>query len=616
MNDREFSIENQGVVNNTNLDTINSYSDLDFSTLNTDNYQDSTEVYSAPVSECSVNPFSSEVEAPDFATQTQKESVDASPEFFNQDNNDIFLDSEGVFHDETASELGGTEATGVSRGNFAGDSIANQEEINSLIEDIVNDNELEVDCYGTIRNASANSGLHGTDATGVSHGGFAGDSIANQEEINSLTNAIVNNAELEVTRCGAIRNVSANSGLHGTDATGVSQGDFADASCASEEEIEQLLTVDREISDNEKEINDLINALADDNNKVEVDCREVIVNKSSALKKEIRRIVKEILKDSELMLTDSGNIRLITTVEAIEKLAKTVSDTDKGLNVPLFAEPITENISIIDEVFDPEFNKSIIAKEPMIPEESSEDISSNLHGTDATGVSPGCFAGDSIAAQDEINSLIDNVVNENELEVDHFGTIRNVSTNSGLHGTDATGISRGDFAAQWYEKNPQLYHLEKKLMNQRFPDAKEIKLSNGNLAWQIKMNISRTDAFEPWTFLLVYMPDHPNNTGYGGSVKVIPLVPNLEQLQSRVKASKGKYFSSTPPVPHVVGIDTKYLCTRASNDIEDGNTTITTAVQVAAWAAEWALYFELSMRDNRVWNKWVDDVHFRKWKII
>lgn len=451
MNDREFLTENQGIVNNTNPDTSNSYSDLDFSTLNTDNYQDSTEVYSAPVSEGSVNPFSSEVEAPDFATRTHEESVVASTEFFNQDDNDIFLDSEGVFHNETGGELGGTEATGVSRGNFAGDSIANQEEINSLIEDVVNDNELEVDRYGTIRNASANSGLHGTDATGVSQGGFAGDSIANQEEINSLIEDVVNDAELEVDRYGTIRNASADSGLHGTEATGVSHGGFA---------------------------------------------------------------------------------------------------------------------------------------------------------------------GDSIAAQDEINSLIDNVVNENELEVDHFGTIRNVSANNGLHGTDATGISQGDFAAQWYEKNPKLYQLEKKLMNQRFPNAKERKLSNGNLAWQIKMNISRTDAFDPWTFLLVYMPDHPNNTGYGGSVKVIPLVPNLEQLQSRVKASKGKYFSSIPPVPHVVGIDTKYLCTRASNDIEDGNTTITTAVQVAAWAAEWALYFELSMRDNRVWNKWVDDDHFRKWKII
>ena len=343
MNDREILTENQRVVNNTNPDTSNSYSDLDFSTLNTDSCQDSAEVYSAPVCESSVNPFSSEVEASDFATQTQEESVDASPEFLNQNDNDIFLDSEGVFHNETAGELGGTEATGVSRGNFAGDS------------------------------------------------------IANQEEINNLTNAIVNDAELEV---------------------------------------------------------------------------------------------------------------------------------------------------------------------------------------------------------------------------DRYGTIRNASANSGLQGTDATGISQGDFAAQWYEKNLKLYQLEKKLMNQRFPNAKELKLSNGNLAWQIKMNISRTDTFDPWTFLLVYMPDHPNNTGYGGSVKVIPLVPNLEQLQSRVKASKGKYFSATPPVPHVVGIDTKYLCTRAPNDIEDGNTTITTAVQVAAWAAEWALYFELSMRDNRVWNKWVDDDHFRKWKII
>ena len=398
MNDKEFLFKNQGAVNNMSPETTNSYADLDFGTLNTENYQESTEVYDASVSEVSVNPFSSEVEAPDFGANIQEEAVEALPDFFNQEDDSIFLDSEGVFHNESAGELGGTEATGVSKGNFAGDSIASQEEINSLIGDVMNDADLEVDQFGTIRNASSNSGLRGTEATGVSQGGFAGDSIASQEEI---------------------------------------------------------------------------------------------------------------------------------------------------------------------------------------------------------------------------NSLIGDVMNDADLEVDQFGTIRNASSNSGLRGTEATGVSQGGFAAQWYEQNKKLFDAEVRLMKQRFPDAKYgFFESNKNMYWILKMNISKTDAFEPWTFLLVYMPDHPNNTGYGGSIKVIPLSPKFDQLSSRVKESKGQYFTETPPVPHVVNKDgTRYLCTRASADIEDGNAAITTAVQVAAWAAEWALYFELSMRDNRVWNKWVDDDHFRKWKI-
>ncbi len=240
-----------------------------------------------------------------------------------------------------------------------------------------------------------------------------------------------------------------------------------------------------------------------------------------------------------------------------------------------------------------------------------------LQSTQATGVSPGSFQGESLAAQSEISMLMQAVSNDSQIFVDKNGTVHGYNL-SGLQATALTGICEGDFAAQWYETNKRLYDAEVKLMKKRFPEAKEGRLSNGNMTWQIRMNISKTDAFEPWTFLLIYKPDHPNNHGYGGSIKVIPLKPSYEELQKRVLANKRRFFTSDPPVPHIVidpasGI--KYLCTRAEADIESGETSASSAVQVAAWAAEWALYFELSMRDNKVWNKWVDDNHFRKWKI-
>ena len=501
MNDREFLTENQFTANKINSDSGSPYSDLDFSAFDTDNYQDTPEIHSAPVSESSFNLFSSDVEAPEFVSQD--ESFGVSPDFFNQDGIALSLDSEGLFHDETDSELGGTEATGVSHGKFAGDSIISQEEINSLIDNVEKNKELEVDRNGRIRSASADSGLHGTEATGVSPGDFAGDSIASQQEINSLIDDVVNNRELEVYGDGVIRNASANSGLHGTEATGVSQGDFADISSVSKEEIEEL--------------------------------------------------IRAIEKDDCIYVTDDGRV-----------------------------------------VVDPSEN--------------------DLQDTSARQIPNGLFASGSIVDQDETDSYIDN--NEGVI-LDRNGVVYEGNSLYGMQGTAITRVSAGNFAAQWYEKNPQLYRGEQKLMKRRFPYAKELKLQNGNMAWQIKMSISQTDAFDPWTFLLVYMPNHPNNEGFGGSIKVIPLVPNLEQLQKRVTASKGRYFSSTPPVPHVVIENkTRYLCTRDSGDIEDGKTHITSAAQTAAWAAEWALYFELSMLDNRVWNKWVDDEHFRQWKII
>ena len=174
---------------------------------------------------------------------------------------------------------------------------------------------------------------------------------------------------------------------------------------------------------------------------------------------------------------------------------------------------------------------------------------------------------------------------------------------------------------QWYEKNKALFNAEVKLIKQRFPDAKYgFFESNKNMYWVLKMNISKTDAFEPWTFLLIYNSDHPNNNSYGGSsVEVIPLVPDVEQLHERVKEAKGKYFSSTPPVPRLKkmyadpGVYT--LCTRVPFKEDYNSNTVTTAVVYATWAVEWALHFELSMRDNRVWNKWIENSRFARWKI-
>ena len=169
---------------------------------------------------------------------------------------------------------------------------------------------------------------------------------------------------------------------------------------------------------------------------------------------------------------------------------------------------------------------------------------------------------------------------------------------------------------QWYEKNKALFNAEVKLMKQRFPDAKYgFFESNKNMYWVLKMNISKTDVFEPWTFLLVYRQDHPNNNAEAGSIRVVPLNPNPETLMKRVKESKGKYNLPNLTVPHLLlekSDNTIYLCTREAKDIESGERAITTAVQTAAWAAEWALYFELSMIDNKVWNKWVDYDKYRR----
>lgn len=165
---------------------------------------------------------------------------------------------------------------------------------------------------------------------------------------------------------------------------------------------------------------------------------------------------------------------------------------------------------------------------------------------------------------------------------------------------------------QWYNKLPALFNAEVAAMRTRFPNAGYGFLkSNNNMYWTVTLKISEKGFTKPWTFLLIYEKNHPNNLSYGGSVKVVPINPGFDELERVARANGRK------GVPHVVNKEGfgKYLCTRATDEVEDGKKRAGTAVQAAAWAVDWAVHFEVSMKYKDVWNKWVDDAHYRSWKI-
>ena len=170
---------------------------------------------------------------------------------------------------------------------------------------------------------------------------------------------------------------------------------------------------------------------------------------------------------------------------------------------------------------------------------------------------------------------------------------------------NSTKVSKGTFAAveQWYKKNPLLFKAEVALMRKRFPDAKYRILDSGTMVWLVTLNISKTGFCKPWTFMLHYAPDHPENTIYGSSIKAILVSPNLDELRQRAAAAGYSY------VPHIMrshtadGKDFICLSLVRPGDMNDRDTIIT-AAQVAARAATWALHFELGLRDETVWNNW------------
>ena len=237
-----------------------------------------------------------------------------------------------------------------------------------------------------------------------------------------------------------------------------------------------------------------------------------------------------------------------------------------------------------------------------------------LGGQNMTRLTKGDFAMDE---SEEIAALSSAFLSDGDIFMDDQGIMHTGDPQDpALGGQNMTRLTKGDFAVQqWHVANPKLKEAEIRGMNSRYPQARWKILSSGYMVWLVTMKISQTGFCKPWTFLLRYEADHPNNHGYGGSIHVTLVNPTYDELQRRAREA------GRPGVPHLVrdrlsdGQEYVYLCTRAGDDIESGETTITSAVQVAGWAADWAAHFEVALRNKDVWNSWCDDDHFRHLQI-
>ena len=224
----------------------------------------------------------------------------------------------------------------------------------------------------------------------------------------------------------------------------------------------------------------------------------------------------------------------------------------------------------------------------------------------------GTFAGQPLSEAEEMSNLADALYNGQTMTVDRDGVVHLDDDASAAD--NGAVIPQGTFAAvmpsdptQWYNKNDhRLFRTEVAAMKKFFPKAGfDFMKSTGNMYWVLDMNVASFAT--PWRFMLVYDKNHPHNNTFGGSIKVFPIRPNAADLKARATAS------GRPGVPHLLRSETlgTYLCTRRTEDVKDGTHEANTAVSVAAWAADWALHYELGLRDKKVWNKWCDDAHFR-----
>ena len=151
--------------------------------------------------------------------------------------------------------------------------------------------------------------------------------------------------------------------------------------------------------------------------------------------------------------------------------------------------------------------------------------------------------------------------------------------------------------AQWYRSNPSLQRAEIEAMHKFRPELRHSYLPNGNMYWEAQLTPEICGSSRSWNLLLVYDPDHPKQR-WGGSVKVYPVRPNIEEMQQLLKAAAVK----PKIIPHLLEDDYKnlYLCTAHYSYINKDN-TITSAATCLRYAIRWINFFELGLLDQETW---------------
>lgn len=154
-------------------------------------------------------------------------------------------------------------------------------------------------------------------------------------------------------------------------------------------------------------------------------------------------------------------------------------------------------------------------------------------------------------------------------------------------------IPKGKLASygyRWYENDPGLLKEEKNAMKRFFPKFKLDKLDDGRLYWYgaVKPKVLSEDS--EWYLQVIYQNNHPDNSTYGGSIRVYTIEPDLNKM-----------FKELGGIPHVLRdeYENKFICTARREDFLAGRQESHSAASAIAWAVKWITVFELWL-DNKV----------------
>ncbi|GET34482.1 hypothetical protein PbJCM13498_33450 [Prolixibacter bellariivorans] len=155
---------------------------------------------------------------------------------------------------------------------------------------------------------------------------------------------------------------------------------------------------------------------------------------------------------------------------------------------------------------------------------------------------------------------------------------------------DGIEIPKGKLAYQWYDNDPDLLQEEKLAMARFFPKFKMEKLEDGRLFWHGAVKTKVLNPDNEWYLQVIYQNNHPDNSTYGGSIRVYSVDPDLEELAAEVGG-----------IPHMLRDENNhvFICTARQTDFLASPEESSSAASAIAWAVKWITVFELWL-DSKV----------------
>lgn len=159
-------------------------------------------------------------------------------------------------------------------------------------------------------------------------------------------------------------------------------------------------------------------------------------------------------------------------------------------------------------------------------------------------------------------------------------------------------------AYYWYEREPEYYEQEYKAMKNQFPQFEIYQMQDGSgrLYWQGKVQPSGPNG-AVWELKLIYKNTHPRAEGYGGSIQILPVNPNLRDLVEQFNLPIDPERGLGLGLPHIYrenfgrreeyficSADPKYF---KDNGVSQVMGSTTSAATACAWACKWIILVEM-----------------------